>query len=293
VVALALFLAWTAVGPLQAVLGVAPAGALALLVACGWSALVSGRDVPAGLFLGILAGIAPPSAGGVLALVALSRLRAALAGVGAAAGALAVRLVAMGDGAIEPASLWGTPHLDNTALAGFYARLFAGAGSLTAPPAALGSAPAPPAVALQAGALVAGAVLLVAAARRAGGSDLPRPLADATAAVLGVVGGLLLGGTAPPAYLAAALVALAPAALPAFWHGLGSGARALVAALLVGGYALAGTSHLLLARAATELLSAWPPAASLPALGLLLLAAALAWRLSIRSTGVGSAVQSA
>src|SRR5581483_10985566 len=101
----------------------------------------------------------------------------------------------------------------------------------------------------------------------------PRLLA---ALAFALASGLLLDGTTPRADLTLAAVALIPAACAPLWAALAPPARWTASALLVAGYALAATSTQELARAGAELLSRWPALATLPALGLVLLAMGLA-----------------
>lgn len=93
---------------------------------------------------------------------------------------------------------------------------------------------------------------------------------------LAATAGLVLAGTAPSSHLVAALLGVIPLLHATLWHRLRERRRALAAGLFVAGYVLAGTSVPTFARAAADLLSRWPPLASLPTLGLILQAAALA-----------------
>jgi hypothetical protein len=77
-----------------------------------------------------------------------------------------------------------------------------------------------------------------------------------------------LAAETPRSQLAPAMLALLPLAGRGFWAA--GGAWRTFLALAVAGYLLAGTSVPALATAAAPILSAWPPLASAPVLGLAL-----------------------
>ena len=281
----AIALAWLASAPVQEALGAAGrAGAQLLLGTAAIAALLDGWPLAGGALLGGLTAVAPPAAATLAGLALLGRWRAALAGA-AVAGALlpAARwTAALGERPAPgppapPGAVWdalrGTPHAANVALGAVHARLFGGAGALTAdaaPPAV------PAAVTLNLAALLVGAWLITGSLRASCAARESRPEAIATGVCLAAIGGLLLAGTAPRQDLPLALLVAIPVALPAAWLPLSPRGRALAAALLIIGYALAATSETALLRAGADLLSRWPLLASLPTVGLLLLAAALA-----------------
>jgi hypothetical protein len=158
--------------------------------------------------------------------------------------------------------LWGTPQLQNAALGAFHARLFLGPESLAAetpPPRSL------PALALTLGALGTGVWLTLRALWPGREADAETA---ATAVCLVATAGLLLAGTTPRSQLAPAMLALLPLAGRGFRAA--GGAWRTFLALAVAGYLLAGTSVPALATAAAPILSAWPPLASAPVLGLAL-----------------------
>jgi hypothetical protein len=100
--------------------------------------------------------------------------------------------------------------------------------------------------------------------------------AAATGVCLAATAGLVLAGTTPSSHLVVALLGVIPLLHATLWVGLDQTRRGRAAGLFVAGYVLAGTSVPTFARAAADFLSRWPPLASLPALGLMLQAAALA-----------------
>jgi hypothetical protein len=175
--------------------------------------------------------------------------------------------------ALPPAAgrpiFWSAPHAQNAAVGAFFSRLYAGPGALTA-------ASAPPvavAEALAAGTSACFGLLALWFLWR------ERPFARlraVTAACLALIAVLALWPTTPPSAAALVPLALVPLAAPPLWSGAPAGRRARLAGLTIGGYLLAGTSTPSLSQAATELLARWPPLASLPSLGLVLLALALA-----------------
>jgi hypothetical protein len=211
---------------------------------------------------------------GVLGLLAVERGQGRLAqfaGLALVGVALAVAWLSAGafvssDHTLAP--FWSSPHEGNGALGAAFSRLYAGAGALTAasvPPVAAAEA-------LGAGTSLCAATLLLWflwAERPLAGV---RAVVAACLALLAVVG---LWPVAPITALALAAVALVPVCRPALWRALAPSHRRWVAGFAIAGYVLAGTSIPALSQAATELLSRWPPLASLPSLGLILLALAL------------------
>lgn len=264
----AVFAACLVYAPWQsAVTTMQPVGlALALLALAGWG-LSRGKEPASAVCFAAATLIIPAAGAGILALLSLGRWRAGLAGA-ATAGLL---LLARSQFGAQPDSWWlalqGTPHLANVAAAGAFARLFSGAGALTAP----ATAPITPAVALSVGLTVTAALLGSLWVRR--GSHTGLGLATVTGASVMVA--FILEGTTPAQHLAAVPVLCAPLISMSFWRRAPPQRRAVTAALAGVGFVLAGTSLDRLARAATELLSAQPLAASLPLAGLLLLSAAL------------------
>jgi hypothetical protein len=274
--AVAVWTAWLAFAPWRESFAgdLRPALTLAL-GATGLALLARRRDVPAGAVLGLLGVLVPASLGSVVALTLLGRRWAALAGVGSAAGgAILLFLAAPG---VLPAppdlsgaarALAGTPQLQNAALGAFHARLFLGPESLA------GEGPPPlslPAFALTLGALLVGAWLAGRAVWSARGAG---PTRAAGAVCLAMVAGLLLAGTTPRAQLMPAMLVLLPLGGRLSWA--------------VAGYVFAATSVPALATAAAPVLSAWPPLASAPVLGLALLTLMLALAGSAPIRGVGA-----
>jgi hypothetical protein len=286
-------LAWLAFAPWREGLVTSPAFALALLLgAAALFAFTRRREVIPGTLLGGLTALVPPAGAALAALALLGKWRAALAGLLVAATLLWLTPLhpplpgpdsGLGTRDAGPAlALAGTANLANAALGGFHARLFSGPGALTVPiPVTAPRA----ALALTIGTLAVGSWLTAWAIRRAastGGALRGAPEADlrveATAICLAMVAGLLLAGTTPRQQLAPAMLVLLPFAgrhswevlqrLPGRW-GLTS------AALLAGGYLMAGTSVPAMANATAPFLTRWPTLASVPALGLLLLTASL------------------
>ncbi len=258
-------------------------GAAALAVAGGGGTsgtavpLSSGRATVAGALWGLVASLTPPAAGALPLLAAAKQWRPALAGVAVAAFGLGIRLFVLSPAGAPSGllSLPGDALLENAALSGFFARLFTGAGGLTSTTPVGG-----PAAALTLGALAVGGVLALEAARYGGRHRHSPPEIALAAPCLGLTVGLLLGGSTPVEYLPLAALALVPLARLHLWRSVSTRQWAPAACAVVAGLALLSTTVLAYARAAGELLSAWPAVASAPALGLVLLALALAHAMS-------------
>jgi hypothetical protein len=266
--ALCLFITWAAFGSWQEMLAHQPVGMLFLLGAAGLSALAFRRWLVAATLCGVLAGIAPPAIGMLVIPFFAKKIRPGIVGLGIATVVLLARYVSIGALPNFASALAGTPHRDNVALAAFHLRLFVGAGHLTeggVGPVNLA------ALSLTLGALATGSALLVVALR----SSVRHSLNVETASVLALLGGLLLAGTTTQVHLALAGLALVPLSRTQVWLALSPRGRWLVLIGAVPGFALAGTSPPRLAQAAAELLSAWPAAASLQTLGLVLLLVSL------------------
>jgi len=243
--AVVLIAAWLAFAPLGDTLPLAPVGASVLVAALGLFILARDRG-RATNWVGVVL---------VAAGLAFAWMPAPRAG----------RPVA---------PFWSAPHEQNAAAGAFFSRLYAGPAALTS----AGAQPVAAAEALTAGTLACFGLLTLWLLWR------ERPLAGVralTAACLALVATLALWPTTPAAAAALSPLALAPFASPLLWSSAPAGRRVWLAGLVVGGYLLAGTSTPMLSKAATELLSRWPVLASLPALGLVLLAVALA--LTLRS----------
>jgi hypothetical protein len=302
---LAACLVWIGFAPLQdALAGQEPVGVVLLSGTAAVIAVLCGRCTIGAILLGLVSAIVPPCGGALVALALLGRVRPAMLGSAVAAALLALeRLGALPAGLFgrdipalsgAAAAVGSTAHISNVALGGFHARLFSGPGALTAEAAA---PPPAPALYLTLGGLAAGAWLVAHATlalrhhmheaggrpahQEATGALAPRAptvqqLAAAAAICLAATSGLVLAGTAPANHLVAALLGVIPLLHVALWHGVPAPARVLAAALFIAGHMFAGTSLPTFARAAADLLSRWPPLASLPALGLILQAAALA-----------------
>jgi hypothetical protein len=248
-----------------------------LLGAAALAATRTGRLLPGGALWGAVASLCPSAVWALPLLAAAGHWGPAALGGTVAAVGLGVPYLSQALAAAAPLSRIvedETALLENAALSGFFARIFTGAGGLTAPAPVAG-----PAAALTLGALGVGAALTLSAARR--GRDRSALAGAAVAPCLGVVAGLLLGGYTPVEWLPLAALALAMPAQPGWWRALPDGPRRLVAVALVVGFTLVSTTGVAYARAAAELLSAWPALATAPAAGLVLLSAALAAPLAI------------
>lgn len=282
--AVCLILAWSVLGPWQEWQWQEPVGILLLLGAIGLVSINHRRWTMAGLCFGALAGLAPPAFGAVALFFVCRRARPGLIGLAAAACVLALRYVPLGRLPDVAGALIGTPHQDNVALAAFHLRLFLGAGYLTV------SAPGltlPAAWALTFGALVTGSLLLAGlCARQVDSASFE------TYITIGLLAGLLLAGTTLPSQLVLVAFALIPFARSHIWTLVSPTGQWLVGTCLVGGLALAGTAMPSYTQAAAERLSTWPPLASLPTLGILLLLAALLYVLHVLHAGAPASVVS-
>jgi hypothetical protein len=170
-------------------------------------------------------------------------------------------------------ALAGTPHQLNAGAGGFYARLFAGPGALTASQAPAAAA----AGALAAGALLCGGLLLAGALARRRPAPGCRDGKLAGTVCLALAGALLLSPTTPRSHLALVGLCLVPwldPALPAAFQR--SRDRWLAGGLALAGYALAATPVAAWTTAAAAAIDRWPVVASVPTAGLALLAISLA-----------------
>lgn len=295
---IAIWAAWATFPPWQEALAVGwqgdvPAGLAPLLAATGLLLIQRGRAMAAGTLLGVLAALVPATGAALAALALLGLRRPALAGCSTAAllflakqivtafaspparaGAAARPLNAL-DLSL-PQAMWGalqgTPHEANVAAGAFHLRLFLGPGFLTTPE------PPPhvaPALILTLAALAISAWLI---ARLITSTALgTEPPSRIIALCLALVSGLVLAGTTPRSGLPLAMLAILPLANPRapVWRDLPIRLQAIILSLAVTGYLLAGTSMRSFTLAAAPFISRWPPLASLPTLGLLLLATSL------------------
>ncbi len=162
--------------------------------------------------------------------------------------------------------LWGSPSVLNGSFQALFSRLFSGPGALTANDPSL---PIPAVQALTAGTLLCGAALAGWWVLRTHPWRSARAIA---AACFLLDASLALAPTTPRWLTSLAALSLVSLLRPSLWRALDGRRRVAVAALSIVGYALAGTSADMFLRAAAEWLSRWPALATLPALGLVLLA---------------------